>query len=343
MAGQRTTIKLGGVEADVSLQNVAGTTSATRWETKTLGPDGQVIVEGTAEHVGAPLLLGQPPFETPVGTTGDDAPSLAPEGVTRDEAEQEAAAAAAPVVPETDLPEAVDPASLIPARAPGAAPIIPVNAAQALERDVRLGVETPIGRSARGVTREDGTFVDLTKQLAEIDREVKLEGMEISAAIPAAAVPRSRIIGAKYVVPQDPESQKVCALLYMALREESSALAVRWSKRTNQALGIIVASARHNALVLLEVEWAAAERPVPAAGKVTEIEFSEAERAAAIDYVRRNRQPASALNELEDDRARLHGELLEAARQDGAEHWVPIHSAQAQGGGDLAAAIAAGS
>jgi hypothetical protein len=52
---------------------------------------------------------------------------------------------------------------------------------------------------------------------------------------------------------------KVLALLWDSLRRTSSAGVVRWTKRTNQSLGIIVASGRLRdgtaALCLLECEW----------------------------------------------------------------------------------------
>jgi non-homologous end joining protein Ku len=140
--------------------------------------------------------------------------------------------------------------------------------------------------------------------------------MIVAAAIPAGSVPRERVRDASYLSPIDPLGSKVCTLLYDVLRAENRALAVRWTKRTNQALGIIVASSRHKALMLLELEWSAnMTAPSKRVQQATQAQVSEGELDAATKFVQALSRPASALDELEDERAVLNARLLEAARE----------------------------
>jgi hypothetical protein len=340
--GQRTQIVLGSLKADVSLVNASGDPSAVRFESARIDRDGNVVTDVEAAEAG-PLLLGQPGVPVvdmelttealdPLGAgeTGDTAPSITPAGMTRDEAE------AAGVT--TGSTAERDPASLVPDRM-GLAPVIPQNVDQALARDAHHGLTEPVTRIVKGVTGPKG-FVDLTDRLAEIDAFVKLDGMQVVAAVPGNAVPRERVRNAQFVVPQDPTSQKIVGLLYDALLDSSRAIAVRWSKRTNQALGVLVASKARGCLMLYEVEWGANERKAPAAAVVSGVaaNMSDGERKAAVDYIERISGAASALNEVADERRELQGELVEAAKQ--GDSWtVPLRE---QGDDDdLAAAISA--
>lgn len=181
---------------------------------------------------------------------------------------------------------------------------------------------------AHGVTGPDGSFVDLTSQLAAIDEACILDGVEVVATVAASSVPRSRARGAYYISAAGGSSvgapaQKVLALVWSGLRTTRSVAIVRWTKRTNQALGVLSASddgGRH--LVLVEIEWAQNVHEVPVRALLGEAidETSEAERAAALDLIRAMTQP-EALRELRDERLARRAELLEAARA--GETWEP--------------------
>jgi hypothetical protein len=341
--GQRTQIILGSLKADISLVNASGDPSAVRFETARIDRDGNVVTDVEATETDGPLLLGQTPAEPDLvepaealdplgaGETGDTAPSIAPPGMTRDQAE------AAGVTAGSTAEPGIDPASLIPDRQ-GMAPVIPQTPEQALARDAHHGLTEPATKIVKGVTGPNG-FVDLSERLTEIDTHVKLDGMEIVAAVPSNYVPRERVRNASFVVPQDPTSQKIVGLLYDSLLDASRVIAVRWTKRTNQALGVLVASKARGCLMLYEVEWGANERKAPAAAKVGGIaaKLSDGERQAAIDYVERISRPASALDEVADERRELQRALLDATK-DGEDFVLPERERE---DGDLAAAIAA--
>jgi hypothetical protein len=319
VAGQRTEIVLGDVRAEVSLVNAYGDPSGTRWETARVDAAGNVIPDATTlDALPDPVMIGSGSAPAPVEPEpdADEIESLDPFGGS-------------------------DPKDLIPPRAPGAAPIIPQDAAQAAARDAQHGISAPMTRVARGTTGPDG-FVDLTERLSEIDEYVRIDGLRIDAAIPAGRVPRERITAAKYVVPQNATAQKVVGLLFDAMHERERELVVRWSKRTNQALGILVASSKRGALMLYEVEWAGSEKRVPPAAKIAGVadNCSPDERASARSYLTRLSQPAGALDDLVDERRALHRGLLEAAKA-GESFALPERTDSATG--DLAAALNAAS
>lgn len=286
MAG-RTTLIMGGVQADVSLVKASSAPSAAKWETKTVAADAlsaRQMAETDAldaQHADELAALDAgPALDAIAEGTPDDPFGVAPDpfgdGITR------------------------------------TMPVIPTTVEGARARDAQV----PATKTLRGVTNDAGDFVDLTDELAAIDAQVKLPGMIVAAAIPMSAVPRERVRDASYLSPVDAMGSKVCTLLYRTLRDQQRALAVRWTKRTNQALGIIVASARHNALVLLEVEWSAnMVAPSKRIQAATEVPVSDAELTAAGKFVGALSQPASALDALEDERAVLNARLLDAARE----------------------------
>ena len=122
--------------------------------------------------------------------------------------------------------------------------------------------------------------------------------------IDATAVPRERVRDAYYVSIADPKKAKVLTLLWHGLRVERRAAAVKWTKRTAQALGIIVARGelgKDAHLLLLELEWAQNMRAVPpkASGPVSrEVETDEVEAAAALGLADRGRLVAGARCDL---------------------------------------------
>jgi non-homologous end joining protein Ku len=179
------------------------------------------------------------------------------------------------------------------------------------------------------VLLESGEFVDLTARLAEIDARTRVEGMEVLATIASSSVPRTRVRDAHWIglAPGSSSGAKVLAILWRALRQEDAAAVVRWTKRTKQAVGIIVAIGRLGqgaALCLLELEWAANLRaPGPRACAPLDVEVSDREMAAAVRLVDAIGKPASFVDGLHDERAVKRAELLGAARDGTLDRYTP--------------------
>lgn len=186
------------------------------------------------------------------------------------------------------------------------------------------GVESNVivaPRVRHGATAPNGEFVDLTEQLAAIDEATLLEGLEVVATVPLTAVPRERGRDALYVAAGRGSStgapaQRVLALVWSALREHRAGAVVRWTKRKNQAMGVLIArdeGGRH--LALVELEWAQNLREVPERALIGSAldETSEAERQAAAKLVAALRDP-EALIALRDERLARRADLLEATR-----------------------------
>lgn len=277
-----------GIEADVSLVKTSTEPKAAKWETRKVDAEGN------------PLAVLQP-IPTAVDLAeGDDPFGGGPQ----------------------DMPEPVlDAVGSAPVSAPqGVRPIIPQTPDQARQRDAMAARAVPPAvKTQRGVTRKTegkpDEFVDLTGQLAEIDERVKIGGMEVIAAISSPSVPRNRIRDAHYLVPKDDAGRKVLALIWHALADgtgKSRALVVRWSKRTNQAIGVIVPRAG-KWLELLEVEFSSAMRAVPPAA-IIDVEMSEQAIANATRFVDSLGGHKSDLDAIDDERRTLHAQLLESAR-----------------------------
>lgn len=201
-------------------------------------------------------------------------------------------------------------------------------------------VEPPAnGKAAvqHGVTNADGAWVDLTERLEAIDRRCLIDGMDIAATVSSGAVRAEWVRDAHYIAPAGPDAPKVLALVWHGLRGAGKIALTRWTKRTNQALGAIVArgTARDPYLVLLELEWSANMRPVPQrCGLSVGLGATSAEeRAAAERFVDAYGEKPDVVRLLRDERAHQRAELLEAARE--GREWQPPKEA-ARGESDLA-------
>lgn len=192
------------------------------------------------------------------------------------------------------------------------------GATAALAAEVRREVR-------QGVTL-NGERVDLTEQLARIDEATRLEAMEPAAAVPLNSLPRERIVGSHWLAPSGPGSGKAIKLLATQLRAAGRGLAVTWTKKSNQALGVLVPHRRGRAtvLLLLELAWADHWRePEDRVLAVQHAETTPGEHAAAERFVEAYAAPASALDGLVDTRLRARGALLEAARAGDADTYEP--------------------
>lgn len=313
MAGQRTKLILGDVKVPVVLAKTSAESAGPRIEAVRVDTaTGRPVIPGTVEDESGPVLMQGPTQIERENTTGE--------------------AQFKPVAETPSLPS--------PRR--GVVPIIPQNPGQALMRDEAAGHVPPV-KMARGVTRENGEFVDLTDLLADIDNHVKLDGLTVARAIPANVIPHERVRGSFYIEPAKDDdtslamATRVRDLLFTALAAEGRALAVRWTKRTNQALGIIVASKQHDALMLLEVEWGPNMRPPSAKARITKgFSPTTAEIDAARDFIDRHAAPASAIDKLGDERRELQARAIERAREDGGLIELPARHSESEA---LAAAL----
>jgi hypothetical protein len=180
-------------------------------------------------------------------------------------------------------------------------------------------------RVERGVWREvpgdvDGEpvkeWVDLTDRLAAIDAVHVLDGLTVAHTQRSPSIPRSLVRDHYYVAPAGRDARKGLALLALALRREDLVAVVRWTKRTAQALGVLVPTGRGDALALslLELEWPANLRAVPDRARLSEAWTTDDGVDSAAELLLAVVGKPSALAELRDTRAEARAELLAAAR-----------------------------
>lgn len=313
-------IRAGALRAEVSLIKTSVQRKDAKWETRRVAVTDEVLptVEtpeqaareaavsmmggaGTAEHrellepFGRLVASEQIPEGSAVMVSGDGQSVVAQD------------------LPMGDLEPPVDRvAAVAPPQAGGPHPVIPQSREQAIQRDSVMARNVPPAtKTLRGVT-VDGSFVDLTDELKGIDDRAQIDGMEVVGAI-SARVPRERIRDSYWISPQTDEATGVLRLLHHGLSTSRQALAVRWTKRTNQAVGVIVADATQDALVLIEVEFADAMVKAPGKAKVAG-EVSEREAQAVSSWLEGLGAKRSDLDAVVDERRRLQADLLTAAR-----------------------------
>lgn len=361
--GQRTTVRFGGVRAEVSLVKTSGKPAGMpEHETKRVlapqsaqhhpevdrsralvdpfGDDGPrthrcrgaVVPVEVAESIpaGSPVMadsagmarvfadprLADRPM--PVPATDAEAAEL----LEQQEAERIADDVAAPVTPDRlrELRAEAD------ARRPAADPLAgPVG--EAPKPGLPAEYVPPETTVQQGVHLADGTWLDLTDRLREVDDRTKVEGVEVIATIASNVVPRERVRDAHYVATADTKTSKVLALLWHGLREGGAAAVVRWTKKTQQTLGIIVARGtlgRGAHLILLELEWSENMRaPGPRALEPITARVESREVAAALELVEAFAASGAVLDDVRDMRRAKRGELLELARAGKLEDYVP--------------------
>lgn len=280
--GSKTTLKFGLVEADVQLYGtVAKAAKLTDFDTA--GPNGgRLRYEAKAE-------------EAPV----EEAPKGQPLAVKPDPP--------ADPGPPADLPPGATPPPQ--ATTDGEAP----GHYRQVLREEGTGVWVEREDVRRGIRHEDGSFVDLTEQLVDIEERTKLDRMEVVATIDVGQVPRERVTGSYYLAPNGDNAPKVLRLLYEALKGTRRAAVVKWTKKSRQACGVITAHGKTGALVLVEVAWAEDVR-TPNARVLAhqQAEVYESEVATAKALVAEMNDTREALDELRDDALRLREELRAA-------------------------------
>lgn len=310
--GSRTRIIFGGITAPVALLNTSGKPKAAQHETRRV----EVAMESLNSGDGSPADsrgLSEPALPNPAAPPVDefaDGPLVA--RTTTLESGGAKLTIGAPSddpgdplgddpAPPFDPHDFDDPAALATAATP--AMVAPT-------------------RVERGVWRPTGEWVDLTDRLDAIDERTKRDGLHVVGTIPAASVPRKRIRGAQYIASDGPDAPKVMALLWRALRQSNRAAVVVWTKRTAQAVGIIVASGGLSegsdsaTLTLLECEWH--ENMRAPAQRVTlplRADVSEREVVAAVELIESYSMSPKGLDELRDERNAKRAEMLALARE----------------------------
>lgn len=166
----------------------------------------------------------------------------------------------------------------------------------------------------RGVRKQDGTFIDCTEQLKAIEEETKLDQMEVVDFIDVGQIERARICDSYYVGADDPRAVNPLKMVWEAMRAERRVAVVKWSMRSRQSLGVLVAHGRSGCLVLLKLAWAEDWREAPAkALSVKNAVVSPEEIMLARNLVAAMGGKTADLNALRDDAIERREELYASA------------------------------
>lgn len=160
----------------------------------------------------------------------------------------------------------------------------------------------------RGVRLEDGSFVDCTEQLAKIDEDTQLEGMEVVSFVDATQIHRLRVKASHYIGAVDGSSPKPLRLFYEAMRQTRRAAVVKVTKRSRQSLGAL--SVYGGVLVLYELIFASDVRDVPPRARVIQkAQVTEREVEMAVALVEAMSGTIDTLDALSDDAISRRAEL----------------------------------
>jgi DNA end-binding protein Ku len=175
------------------------------------------------------------------------------------------------------------------------------------------GEQVPKSERRRGLRDVDGHFADLTDGLAEIEERTQLEEMRVADFIRTEEVRRERVLGSYYLAPEGAGAAKVVRLLHEAMRVEKRVAVVKWTKRSKQALGVLVPHPASKSLMVIELAWAEDVREVPI--KVTapgEVDVTGTEIAVACELVQAmcSTRAESLDSQVDDSRSMLR-ELIE--------------------------------
>lgn len=199
----------------------------------------------------------------------------------------------------------------------------------------------------RGIRQADGSFIDLTKQLADIEARTSLDTMEVVATIDIGQVPRNRVQGSYYVSfdkIKDGEGEPgTIRVLYEAMRSVRRAPVVKYTARSRQALGVLTANGRTGTLELLKLAWAEDVR-VPGEKQLAHMKASvyDVEVEAMAELLRAlGESKAEGLDVLRDDARELRDELEAAATSGELEDFTVFEPQPEPVGTDLMAALEA--
>lgn len=164
----------------------------------------------------------------------------------------------------------------------------------------------------RGIRLDDGAFVDCTGRLQAIEDETKLEQMEVVKFIDVGQVERARVLASYYIGASEPKGAKPLHLIYEAMKARRRVAVVKWSSRSRQSLGVLVAHGKSETLMLLKLAWAEDWREAPSkAISVMRAGVTEAEIEMAAQLIDAMSDTVDSLDELRDDAIELR-EVLRA-------------------------------
>lgn len=198
----------------------------------------------------------------------------------------------------------------------------------------------PPPKPRRGITRLDGTWLDLTDQLEQITEATRLNEMRIVGFVARNKVPRERIVGSYYLAAGGPVAHRVLAALHYASHTGNRVALARWTKSTRQALGVIVPTPR--ALVVLELAFAANVRePNPRCMAHRAVELTEAERELALELVREMAVHSDTIDHMADDAITQRAALRQAAEEGLLDAWAMPAAERAEPIADVEEALRA--
>lgn len=164
----------------------------------------------------------------------------------------------------------------------------------------------------RGVRLEDDRFIDCTDQLAEIERQTRIERAEIVAFVDVSKVPRARVKATQYVGTDDPNAPRALRLLYEAMKQRRRVAVLKLTKRSRQTLGVI--GWLGGSLVFYELVWSEDFRPAPLRATVIQkAVVTSDEVAQAMQLIDAMSGTVDAVDELRDDAIMLRERLMAQA------------------------------
>lgn len=164
----------------------------------------------------------------------------------------------------------------------------------------------------RGVRLEDGSFIDCTDQLADIDEKTRLERMEVVSFVDVTQIPRARVSGAYYIGADHEHAPRALRMLFEGLKVTRRGAVVKLTKRSRQSLGVIAPFG--GCLLLYELVWAENFREAPGRAKsIQKASVSEQEVRAVCELIGAMSAKVGSLDELRDDAIALREDLQIAA------------------------------
>jgi non-homologous end joining protein Ku len=191
------------------------------------------------------------------------------------------------------------------------------------EREANYPIEEGTGEKVApedcrlGIRDANDRFIDLTAEIASIAERTKLEEMRIADFIRVEEIRREWVVGSYYVAPDGPTAPKAIRLLHEAMRSQKRVAVVKWTKRSKQALGVLVPHPATKSLMCVELAWDEDKREVPRKVYVPgEVEVTKEEIHLAREMVEvMSSTRAASLDVQTDDSRGLIRDLLEQANE----------------------------
>jgi non-homologous end joining protein Ku len=206
------------------------------------------------------------------------------------------------------------------------------------EQSVNTTKDPEPEKPRKGILDAAGAFVDLTEEIDAIADRTKLESMRIASFVRTEEIRRERIIGSYFLAPDGPGATHIVAMLARAMQAEKRVAVVRWTKRSRQALGVLIADPQTGGLKVIELAWAEDCRQAPVRAEIPAaaiMDVSDEEVALARDLVQAMASTrADALDTLVDEARGMIRELRERAEA-GEKFSLPALAAEAPGGAEV--------